>query len=259
MGMSDWETLQPLARTLPGRPLFLTISGAHLYGFPSPDSDVDLRGVYVLPPQALLGLDPPVETVSQTTLYAGVEVDLVAHDLKKFLDLLLHKNGYVLEQLYSPLVVAGGAEFEELRALAQGAITRHVQHHYAGFARHRLHEFAAESPRRVKTLLYVYRVLLTGIHLLRTGEVEANLLHLYPAFDLPFIPDLIAQKAAERAALDESALPHYQQSIERLQAELEAAFAASPLPEEPANRPALNDFLLRMRFRGNTFQITATA
>jgi hypothetical protein len=30
--------------------LFATVSGAHLYGFPSPDSDWDLRGVHVLPP-----------------------------------------------------------------------------------------------------------------------------------------------------------------------------------------------------------------
>ncbi len=29
--------------------LFATISGAHLYGFPSPDSDFDLRGADVLP------------------------------------------------------------------------------------------------------------------------------------------------------------------------------------------------------------------
>ena len=29
--------------------LFITISGAHLYGFPSPDSDYDLRGVHLLP------------------------------------------------------------------------------------------------------------------------------------------------------------------------------------------------------------------
>jgi len=29
--------------------LFATISGAHLYGFPSPDSDYDLRAAHVLP------------------------------------------------------------------------------------------------------------------------------------------------------------------------------------------------------------------
>ena len=29
--------------------IFATVSGAHLYGFPSPNSDFDLRGVHVLP------------------------------------------------------------------------------------------------------------------------------------------------------------------------------------------------------------------
>ena len=36
--------------------LFATISGAHLYGFPSPDSDFDLRGVHLLPLQEVVGL-----------------------------------------------------------------------------------------------------------------------------------------------------------------------------------------------------------
>ncbi len=36
--------------------LFVTISGAHLYGFPSPDSDYDLRSVHVLPVSDVVGL-----------------------------------------------------------------------------------------------------------------------------------------------------------------------------------------------------------
>jgi predicted nucleotidyltransferase len=43
--------------------LFATISGAHLYGFPSPDSDYDLRGVHVLPAREAVGLLPKCETV----------------------------------------------------------------------------------------------------------------------------------------------------------------------------------------------------
>ncbi|HTD85346.1 MAG TPA: nucleotidyltransferase domain-containing protein, partial [Candidatus Binatia bacterium] len=39
--------------------LFATISGAHLYGFPSPDSDYDLRGAHVLPLYAVVGLEVP--------------------------------------------------------------------------------------------------------------------------------------------------------------------------------------------------------
>src|SRR6195952_4507475 len=79
--------------------LFATISGAHLYGFPSPDSDYDLRGVHVFPMYELVGLDAPDDTIEITNFDDGIELDLVTHDLKKFILLMLRPNGYVLEQL----------------------------------------------------------------------------------------------------------------------------------------------------------------
>src|ERR1043165_6054094 len=85
--------------------LFATVSGAHLYGFPSRDSDVDLRGVHLLPTADLVGLREPEETRSRMWERDGVEMDLVTHDVRKFVRLMLRRNGYVLEQLLSPLVV----------------------------------------------------------------------------------------------------------------------------------------------------------
>src|ERR1700758_356157 len=102
-------------------------------------------------------------------------MDLVTHDVLKFFTMMLKRNGYVLEQLYSPLVVQTTPEHEELKAIARNCLTRHHSHHYAGFFQTQWRLFEKEEPRRVKPLLYAYRVLLTGIHLLRTGEVEANL------------------------------------------------------------------------------------
>src|SRR3712207_2330896 len=81
--------------------LFATVSGAHLYGFPSPDSDYDLRGVHVLPAREVVGLYPPRETIEASAEYDGLAIDLVMHDVRKFFALLLKRNGYVLEQLYS--------------------------------------------------------------------------------------------------------------------------------------------------------------
>src|SRR5919202_4085310 len=176
--------------------LFATISGAHLYGFPSPDSDYDVRGVHVLPVRDTLGLDPGRETVEVSEVRAGLQIDLVTHDARKFFGLLLKKNGYVLEQLYSPLVVETTPEHEELKEIARGCVTRHHSHHYFGFAETQWKLFDKERPRRVKPLLYVYRVLLTGIHLMRTGEVEANLVRLNDHFRLTYLPDLIARKLA---------------------------------------------------------------
>src|SRR5215467_5689779 len=114
--------------------LFATISGAHLYGFPSPDSDYDLRGVHLLPLNEVVGLTTNHETVEKSGIHDGLEIDLVTHDAKKFFALLLKKNGYVLEQLLSPLVVHSTPEYEELKALAPKCITKHHAHHYLGFA-----------------------------------------------------------------------------------------------------------------------------
>lgn len=46
--------------------LFATISGAHLYGFPSPDSDIDVRGTHVLPLEKVVGLEDREETVEDS-------------------------------------------------------------------------------------------------------------------------------------------------------------------------------------------------
>jgi predicted nucleotidyltransferase len=238
--------------------LFVTISGAHLYGFPSADSDYDLRGVHILPPAEVMGLHEPRETieVARKPQAAGeIELDLVTHDIKKFMLLMLKKNGYVLEQLYSPLVVHTTPEHEELKALGKGCITRHHSHHYLGFARTQWDLFAKEDPPRVKPLLYVYRVLLTGIYLMRSGLVEANLLKLNTrdlggqGFPLPYIDDLVARKAAggERSSLTAADLDFHHCEYTRLMAELEQASQTSTLPEAPSAKDAMSDLLLRVR------------
>ena len=229
--------------------LFVTISGAHLYGFPSPDSDYDLRGVHLLPLCEVVGLDPGRETVESSGVRDGLEIDLVTHDVRKFFGLLLRKNGYVLEQLYSPLVVRTTPEHEELKHIAAGCVTRHHAHHYLGFAETQWHLFQKESPRRVKPLLYVYRVLLTGIHLMRTGQVEANLLALNEQFRLPYFGDLVARKLAgpEKGTLEDDDFSFHESEYRRLRAALEEAYAQSTLPEGPSAKTALNDLLVRLR------------
>ncbi len=231
--------------------LFATISGAHLYGFPSPDSDFDLRGAHVLPLEKIVGLDVRDETVQDSRVIDGLEMDIVSHDVRKFFSLLLKKNGYVLEQLVSPLIVQTTPQHAELKIIARGCITRHHSHHYFGFAETQWKLFLKESPRRVKPLLYVYRVLLTGIDLMRTGEVQANLVTLNEEFRLPFISDLIARKLVgpEQSTLEDEDIAFHESEYQRLRAELQSAHEASRLPELPSEetRAALNDLLIRIR------------
>lgn len=231
--------------------LFVTISGAHLYGFPSPDSDYDLRGVHVLPLREVVGLNTQHETREDSNVIDGLEIDFVTHDIRKFFGLLLKKNGYVLEQLFSPLVVHTTPEHEEAREIAHGCVTRYHAYHYLGFAENQWKLFDKESPRRVKPLLYVFRVLLTGIHLMRSGFVEANLPRLNAEYQLSYLDDLVARKIAgpELSVLSDTDVDFYKSEFFRLRTELEQAMLASSLPELPRGTQALNDLLVRIRMK----------
>jgi predicted nucleotidyltransferase len=228
--------------------VFATISGAHLYGFPSRDSDWDIRGVHVLPVPEVLGLYETRDTVEQGAK-VPVELDLVTHDVKKFFGLLLKRNGYVLEQLYSPLIVRSSAEHDELKAIATGCVTRFHSYHYLGFAATQWSHFEVETPPRVKPLLYTFRVLLTGIRLMNTGQIEANLLRLNEEFRLPYIDELVSRKAhgAEQEVLTEGDAGFYREEYQRLRNELELSSERSALPESPSCKQELSDLLVRLR------------
>jgi predicted nucleotidyltransferase len=228
----------------------------------------------VLPLEKVVGLEVQEETIEDSFIEEGLpregakatpdlEMDIVSHDVRKFFGLLLRKNGYVLEQLFSPLLVHATPEHEELKSICRtkldrskagppgGVITRHHSHHYFGFAETQWKLFLKESPRRVKPLLYVYRVLLTGIHLMRTGEVEANLVTLNEEFRLPYLAALVARKLAgpEKSKLEDADIAFHESEYQRLRGALQAAHDTSPLPELPSDetRRVLNDLLVRIR------------
>lgn len=247
--MIDYQLLCAEAERHPYPLLFATISAAHLYGFPSRDSDYDLRGAHILPAREAVGLLPRQETIESAGVRGGIDMDLVTHDVLKFFTLLLKRNGYVLEQLYSPLVVQASPEHDELKTIAAGCVTRHHSHHYAGFAATQWDLFEKENPAKVKPLLYVYRVLLTGIHLMRTGRVESNLVKLNDEFRLPYIPELIHRKiqGVEKETLESDETEFHKREYQSLVARLETEATRSRLPEEPTCRHALNDLLVRIR------------
>ncbi|GAA2393604.1 nucleotidyltransferase domain-containing protein [Streptomyces glaucosporus] len=235
--------------------VFATVSGAHLYGFPSRDSDIDLRGAHLLPVEDLIGLREGEETSTRMWDRDGVEMDLVTHDLRKFARLMLKRNGYVLEQLLSPLVVHTTGTHAELTALAPAVLTRHHAHHYRGFAGTQWRLYGKTG--RLKPLLYTFRALLTGIHLMRAGEVCAHLPTLLGTVPEapPYLPELIEAKAgAEHAPVpggqDGPDAGRVRGDVEALHTVLEEARAASRLPDGlPGSsvRGALHDLVVRAR------------
>lgn len=245
----DYQHLKSVSAALgPERPVFVTVSGAHLYGFPSPDSDVDLRGAHVLPIESVIGLRQARETHERSEVVDGLQVDLVSHDLGKYMRLLVSKNGYVLEQILSPLVVVSTPEFERLRELARASINRTLYHHYRGFARGRWKTFTSEEPKRVKTLLYVYRVLLTGTNMLETGELDADLPRLAAARGLDFVAELVERKQrGEATTLDREDVERNAQRVSMLEHEMLRAYEQSKLPDAAPNVAEINEFLIETR------------
>lgn len=238
--------LAPVVAEQPDPVLFATVSGAHLYGFPSRDSDVDLRGVHLLPTADLVGLREPDETRSRMWVRDGVEMDLVTHDLRKFVRLMLRRNGYVLEQLLSPLVVHTTDAHRELAELAPGVLTSHHAHHYRGFANTQWRLF--EKTGELKPLLYTFRVLLTGIHLMRSGEVQPHLPTLIGEGDAPaYLPELVTAKAEQEHGAADVDHARVAADIERLHGLLDEAQAASALPDAARVHDALHAFVVRVR------------
>jgi predicted nucleotidyltransferase len=175
------------------------------------------------------------------------EVEAVSHEVGKYLRLLCKHNGYVLEQVFSPLVAYGADFLARLRPLAAKCVTRHCHKHYRGFLHTQRKLFEKEEVKRAKTLLYAYRVVLTGVHLLETGEVEPHLPTLNDRFRVSYIPELIARKAAaETGALTGADMAFHREQLDAWEKRLEEAFAASTLPENPPVAE-LHEFLVELR------------
>ncbi len=90
--------------------------------------------MHLVPAEEVVGLRTGPQTLQHLGVRDGVELKAVSHDLLKVVKLLNGRNGYVLEQALSPLVVVTTEVHAELISLAPRLVTRHHAHHYLGFA-----------------------------------------------------------------------------------------------------------------------------
>jgi len=247
--MINESVIQPYLEAHPWPRLFLTMSGAHLYGFASPDSDYDLRGCHIIAAPELLRLEAPRSTYEVLDRDSPIEMDIVTHDVGKYIRMMLGKNGYVLEQIFSPIVIESSDYFEELRDLARRCITKHHRHHFRSFATKQWDKVSNAAHGTVKGLLYTYRPLMAGIHLMRTGEIESNLRILNEEFGLSWIDDLIAAKigSTEKTLIGEADMSFHRAQFDALSERLDEACEASPLPDEPRAASEIEDFVVRIR------------
>lgn len=222
------------------------LSGAHAYGFPSPDSDLDLKAIHVASTADLLGLEVPVPTVDRAEIVEGVEIDYTSNELAHALSGILGGNGNFIERVLGRMCASASPLLAELQALTQRSLSRRVHRHYRGFAANQL-RFLEKEPT-AKKLLYVLRTTLTGIHLLETAELEADLTRVMGRYGMSDAAQLVERKrAGERVALEPGFLAMWRPRIDELFVRLDSAQENSPLPEQPPNEPEVRKWLLTVR------------
>ena len=131
--------------------------------------------------------------------------------------------------------------------MAKGTICKGLFHHYRGFMFGLEQLIAKEKVKKVKRILYLYRVLMTGIHVLETGVIESNILKLNEHFEIGTISELIEMKQLELSALPEEKMLQCWDEIHELEASMTRAFETSMLPENPLGLQELSAWLVRVR------------
>ena len=228
----------------------VALSGAHAYGFPSPDSDLDLKAIHVASTRSLLGLADVPATSDRAESIEAVEIDYTSNELGAALRGLVKGNGNYLERVLGSHLLLTSPLLAELAELARVGLSKRYYRHYLGFARQQQQELERASAPTAKTVLYVLRTALTGAHLLRTGSLRVDLRENLDDYGYRDALELIERKrAGERTVLDATTSSHWQSRVRRAFELLDEAHAASALPDDMPNVAELDRWLVDVRLR----------
>lgn len=144
------------------RVLYACESGSRGWGFASPDSDYDVRFIYVHPLPWYLRVSAQRDVIE---VPISDEFDINGWELRKALSLLKKGNATLVEWLDSPVVYRAAVDF--LRAMRDAARQTHQAersfHHYVHMARKNYREYLRGDTVRLKKYLYVLRPLLATL------------------------------------------------------------------------------------------------
>ncbi|MET4076583.1 nucleotidyltransferase domain-containing protein [Hymenobacter sp. UYCo722] len=138
------------------RILYACESGSRAWGFPSPDSDYDVRFIYCHPADWYLTLDEGRDTLD---FPVDAELDLAGWELRKALRLLRGSNAALFEWLQSPVVYHEALHFRaQLAPLLPATFNLKAGlHHYLGQLRRGVEEDLVGEDVRLKRLFYALR------------------------------------------------------------------------------------------------------
>jgi predicted nucleotidyltransferase len=208
--------------------------GSRAFGLATDTSDEDRRGVYLPPAELTWSLFKPPEQVE----YRAEGVEEVDWELEKFVRLALQANPNLLETLWSPMVLHMDETGRELRALRDAFLSRHLYKTYSAYvlSQFRLmrRTYAAKGTYRAKHAMHLVRLLVSGIHALKHGDILVD----------------VGDRREELLRIRSGALTFEEVRLRALELdqEFQQAYATTRLPERPDYERA-NRFLIGARRR----------
>lgn len=219
------------------------VVGSTAYGLATPESDVDYMGVFLEPRESFLGLRP-FDDKDSTVHRTGTEEDITIHELGKFMRLALKSNPAILEMLWLP-------EYTETSQWGDFLLDcRHwfasaelVKNAYLGYATQqfklleRRGDFGPDMKKRTeKHARHLYRLLIQGYDLYRTGELNVVL-------DKPWK----VREFGEYVVSQSDGLDHARHMVEYYEAKFRGT---TPGVRDLPNEKAANNLLIEIRRNG---------
>jgi predicted nucleotidyltransferase len=227
-----------IPENLPGTVILSGITGSQAYGTATAESDIDYKGVFVVPTTEWFRLDVPSD--KEMTVHRNGP-DITFHEVKKELRLLLSANPTATEMLWLESYEYQDVWGEELVGMRKeflckervlGAWARYAEQQLKDLAITKGRIYDAEDKRRAKHARHLRRLMIQGFELYTTGElrIQVDDPEAYHEFGARVQADPTSADAVKLVA-------DYRERF---------ANARSPLPDWP-NRPLAEDWLLRLR------------
>jgi|TARA_Y100000310_G_C20660482_1_gene804459 hypothetical protein len=224
------------------------ISGSDLYGWRSSDSDIDVRGCYVLKKEEFFGLEKPKEVIE---IIGEENQDIVLFEIRKLIALALKGNCNILEEVNSKQFYKK-ADFVKLKQLINNAFGKKgIYNSYRGMAEQNYKNFIFQGKNTIKKYLYVFRGLMAGIYCLQTGIIKSSIEELNKHFKIKEVNKHLKIKKAgkENEPLKDLEEGKLDEKIKWLFNKIDEAYIKSKIPEVPTEKEKqeLNKFLIKLR------------
>ena len=161
------EKLREIEQHEECRILLAVESGSRAWGFASPDSDYDVRFIYVRPEKAYLRLDRTRDVIE---VPINDELDINGWDIDKTLRLLHKSNPTVFEWFSSPIIYQTSAFADQFRPIMQKYFSSKAGlWHYLHMAEGNYRDYLRGEMVRAKKYFYVLRPILACKWILEKG------------------------------------------------------------------------------------------